>query len=92
MTNPQAPKGKWRYGVVKKTYVTVLPDSQHQETHYELVEVYDQGKSWTAEPISVSASSQKELVATLQRMINDVNKYNIITIKKKIVHKIGIKA
>lgn len=85
----QAPKHTWRYGCVRRTYKTMLPDGKFQETHYELVEVYDEGKSYTAEAVSLSADSKDGLIATLARALNDLIKYPQITDQKTYVHMIG---
>lgn len=91
MKKKQAPKGKWRYGVVKRMYKTILPTtkggvSRYQTTSYELVEVYDSGKSWTAEAISISADTERELMKTLIRVLGDVKGYDTIVEKKPIVY------
>lgn len=85
----QAPKGKWRYGCVKRTYVTKLPNETFKETLYEIVEVYDQGKSWTGEAVTIYGSSKKDLIEALQRAIKDLETYMTIVEKKPIVHVVG---
>lgn len=89
--SPQAPKGKWRYGCVKRVYKTVLPDVTFSETSYEVVEVFHQGKAWSSEPRAVTAESKKALITQLKKVISDIEKYDVIVEKKSIVHKIGQK-
>lgn len=86
---PQAPKNKWRYGVVKRTYKTVLPDKTFTETAYELVEVYYSGKAWTSEAVSLMGASRKQLERALELALADIRKYDLIVEKKLIVRTIG---
>lgn len=85
MKKKQAPKGRWRYGCVKRTYVTKLPKETFKESCYELVEVFDQGKSWTAEAVSVSAESYQGLIRTLEVIISDLKNYAMIEEPKSII-------
>lgn len=85
----QAPKHTWRYGCAKRIYVTRIPGQRFQETLYELVEVYDQGKSWTATAVTMGAGSKKDLVKWLRQAADDIEKYDTIVEKKPIVRKIG---
>jgi hypothetical protein len=89
--SPQAPKGKWRYGCVKRTYVTKLPKETFRESSFELVEVFDQGRSWTAEAVSMAADSRAGLILALEIAVKDLKKYDVIVEKKPIVHDMGRK-
>lgn len=88
--SPQAPKGKWRYGVVKRTYKTMLPKETFSETYYELVEVYDQRKSYTAEAVSLTAESKEGLIRALTVALQDLDKYDVIIDRKAVVRKFGV--
>lgn len=87
--SPQAPKSKWRYGCVKRTYKTVLPKETFKDTFYELVEVFDQGKMWTAEGVTMAAESKKALIKALKIAIDDLEKYDVIVQRKAVIHRIG---
>ncbi len=83
--------GKWRYGCVKRTYKTIAPTLTCQETIYELVEVYDHGKSWTKEPVMPSSNTKKGLIEMLERAIRDLKEHDPIVERKPIIRKIGEK-
>lgn len=89
----QAPKGKWRYGCVKRTYVTKLKDTdgnikKYQETNYELAEVYDRGRSWTLDQVSPYSNSKAGLIKTLKNIISDLEKYETIAEREPTVRKL----
>lgn len=86
---PQAPKGKWRYGVVKRKYKTITPKMTSTQTSYELVEVYDQGRSWTSEAVCLAAASKKGLTTSLQFALQDLDSYDVIVDNKVIIRRIG---
>lgn len=85
----QAPKHKWRYGCVKRIYKTVLPGKTFTEVSYELVEMYDQGRSWTENAVTVTGSSKARLIEVLMMAIADIKTYPVVIEKKPIVHRIG---
>lgn len=90
---PQAPKGKWRYGIVKRTYKTVFETSPKKlsftESFFELVEVYDQGRSYTGVTVDISAEGKAGLIRALESALAAAKKYDVIVEKKVIVHRIG---
>ena len=82
----QAPKGKWRYGCVKRTYVTILPDETFTEHSFEVAEVFNSGKLWSAEARAVTAESKAGLIRQLERVIKDLKSYPVIVEKKPFVN------
>ena len=85
-TKKQAPIGKWRYGCVKRTYVTILPDERFTEHSFEVAEVFFQGKAWSAEARAVTAESKAALIEQLERVIRDIKAYSVIVEKKPYVN------
>lgn len=72
----------WRYGCVKKTYTQKgnpeIDQDDFSETLYQLHEVYDQGKSWTQDPVTLAGSSKEELIKVLEMAIKDLKEYDVI--------------
>lgn len=87
----QAPKGTWRYGIVKRTYKTIIGTttggvSRYSVTCYEPAEVYNSGKSWSTEARAIIGGSKRELIEQMKKAIKDFEKYDVIVEKKPIVH------
>lgn len=82
---------KWRYGCVKRTYKTITPALTCQETTYELVEVYDNGRSWTKEPVTPYSNTKKGLIEMLERAIKDLEEHDPIVERKPIIRIVGEK-
>lgn len=77
----------WKYGCVKRTYKTVLPNRKvTSETLYELVEVYD-GKGHTETAIQMCASSKNKLIESLKRALWDLQKAPVIVQEEPVVHR-----
>jgi hypothetical protein len=69
----------WRYGCRKRVYKTFFKDgSRSQETLYDLVEVYSNGKSWTEEAVTMSAGSKADLVKWMKKAIKDIEDNEVI--------------
>ncbi len=74
----------WRYGCVRKTYKTILPDGEEStEIWYQTHEVYvdDKGnvEGWTEEPVDISVDGSKEnLVVWLRKAADDIEKNPMI--------------
>lgn len=87
----QAPKGTWRYGVVKRTYKTLLPVEHGvsevlTEVHFELAEVFSRGRAYSSEARAITAESKAGLIKQMKKAIKDIGKYPVIVEKNPIVH------